>query len=99
MKEELTQVQSWADKAQRGQMLALSSIQQDTQTVYEYLQLLHQDLERSGSQDTRSLARTQDAVAPLAAGTWEAIKRNRQAIAGAIATVEERMTIAHLKIQ
>lgn len=45
------------------------------------------------------MARTQDAVARLAADAREGIEKDWKATAGAIATVEERTTIAQIKTQ
>lgn len=99
IEEELRQVERRADKARREQTLSLSSLQEDAQTAYGHFQQLHQKLEQTSSHHTWRLACTQDAVAQLAADAPETIERDRQATAGAIATVKERTTITQLRTQ
>lgn len=99
MKEVIRLVESRAAKEQRGQTLPLLSLQKDVETVCGQRQQLHHDLEQTDSHHTWSLTQTQDAVARLLAVVRQAIEKNRQAIAGAIAVVEERGTITQSRTQ
>lgn len=97
MKEKIEEVvklaKSRADKAQRGHTLASLSLQAEAQTVYGHLQLLHQDLEQTTLQHAWSFAHSQAAVARLAEDARQAIEKDAEATAGAIAAVEDRTTI------